>query len=265
MTVAIKPEELIGEVLGRPATERFDPAETEFGCPFTEKRCIKATGANPMPVCSIWRGGRVVAICPNRLRQRSIVDDVIKQCWSSKSAQSCAVAKEVQMQGFGNVDFVVTEMQDGLVKDFISVEAQTVDITGSYRIAYSAWLENADLEKSPSFGLNWDNVYKRYVTQLIRKGFYHHHWDTKIVALMQDEVFKYIHGKFPFLTTPNINDPAANVVFLLYRYGNGVNRWSLEFDCCVGTSHANLSQAALYAKAPERAAFEGKIIESLGR
>lgn len=169
------------------------------------------------------------------------------------------------MQGFGNVDFVVAEIQDGLVKDFISVEAQTVDITGSYRLVYDAWLVDAELAKSPSFGLNWDNVYKRYVTQLIRKGFYHHHWDTKIVALMQDEVFNYIHGKFPFLTTPNINDPAANVVFLLYKYGSGDNRWSLEFDRCVGTSHANLSQAALYAKAPERKAFEGKILESLGR
>ncbi|MFZ4380771.1 MAG: hypothetical protein ACOYO0_02245, partial [Sandarakinorhabdus sp.] len=150
------------------------------------------------------------------------------------------------------------------VANFVSVEAQAVDVTGSYRSAYDALVLGSMLPSAPTFSLNWDNVYKRYITQLIRKGFYHHHWDTKMVALMQDEVYNYIYNKFPFLTTTVIGDPSVNIVFLLYRVV-GAGPYNLVVDRAVGTSHANLSQAALYAKAPDRSVFEAKILRALAR
>ena len=237
----------------------YDPASDEFACPYTSSRCIKAAGARPMPVCSIWRGGRKVIICPNRLQERNLVDDVLDHCWPDGISRDVAIAPEVQLAGFGNVDFVVAHIANGQVKHFVSVEAQTVDITGSYRPAYIALVENRLLERSPTFGLNWDNVYKRYMTQVIRKGFHHHHWRTKIVALMQDELYQQLI-KYPFLTSTNISDPAVNVVFILYKYSP---EWSLVIADVIGTSHANLSQAALYADAPNREAFEARILARL--
>lgn len=250
---------LIAEVLGRPAVSGYDPAADEFICPFTDSRCIKAVGREPMPVCSVRRGGRVVIVCPNRLSQRDLIDDVLDHCWPEGVSRDVVIAREVQLAGFGNVDFVIAHISDGAVEHFVSVEAQTVDVTGSYRPAYQALVGGYELERSPSFGLNWDNVYKRYMTQVIRKGFHHHHWRTKIVALMQDELYNQL-TKFPFLNSPNISDPSVNVVFLLYKLDAD---WNLEISDVIGTSHANLSQAALYADAPDRTAFEAKILDRL--
>lgn len=254
--MAIDPATLIAEVLGRPAERGFDPATKAYLCPFTDRKCIKATGPKPMPVCSIWRGGRVVIVCPNRLQERNLVEDVLDNCWPEGVSRQVAIAPEVQLAGFGNVDFVIAHVAGERVEHFVSVEAQTVDITGSYRPAYEALVGDRLLDRAPSFGLNWDNVYKRYMTQVIRKGFHHHHWRTKIVALMQDELYKQLI-KYPFLTSSNISDPAVNVVFLLYRYSED---WKLIISDVIGTSHANLSQAALYADAPDRRAFEARIL-----
>lgn len=257
--MTVDPTTLIAEVLGLPAKLGYDPATDEYVCPYTSNRCIKAAGASPMPVCSIWRGGRKVIICPNRLQERKLVDDVLNHCWPEEVSRDVAIAPEVQLAGFGNVDFVVAHIADGQVEHFVSVEAQTVDITGSYRPAYVALVEGRFLERPPTFGLNWDNVYKRYMTQVIRKGFHHHHWRTKIVALMQDELYSQL-TKYPFLTSTNIADPAVNVVFLLYKYNSD---WALTIADVIGTSHANLSQAALYADAPDRNAFEARILARL--
>ena len=100
------------------------------------------------------------------------------------------VAPEVKMEGFGNVDFVIADVgDDGEVSQFLSVELQAIDITGSAFDAYQALRAGNDLEKRPTYGFNWDNVYKRYITQLIRKGYFHHHWKSKIVAVIPEQVY----------------------------------------------------------------------------
>lgn len=261
-TPPVDPTEIIGEILGEPAALGANPASNGYICPFTTEKCIKARGKLPLPVCSVWRGGRLVVICPNRLRQRDLISDVLDTCWTAAQPTALEIAPEVQMQGFGNVDFVVADVANDEVLNFVSVEAQAVDVTNSYRPAYNAIIAGQMLTKSPTFSLNWDNVYKRYMTQVIRKGFYHHHWNTKIIALMQDELFKQL-CKYPFLTTNDVADPAVNVVFLLYKYDLNTSPYSLVIDRRVGTSHANLSQAALYAKAPSREAFVAKIMASI--
>lgn len=110
------------------------------------------------------------------------------------------VAPEVKMEGFGNVDFVIADVgQDGEVEQFLSVELQAIDITGSAFKAYQALRAGEDLEKKPTYGFNWDNVYKRYITQLIRKGYFHHHWKSKIVAVIPEQVYEYIKGRAGFM------------------------------------------------------------------
>ena len=126
--MTVNPTTLVAEVLGRPAEMGYDPASDEYVCPYTSSRCIKAAGSSPMPVCSIWRGGRKVIICPNRLQERKLVDDVLNNCWPAEISRDVAIAPEVQLAGFGNVDFVVAHIANGKVEHFVSVEAQTVSI-----------------------------------------------------------------------------------------------------------------------------------------
>src|SRR3546814_6532464 len=103
------------------------------------------------------------------------------------------------MEGFGNVDFVIADVKsDKEIDQFLSVELQAIDITGSVFPAYQALRAGEDLEKKPTYGFNWDNVYKRYITQLIRKGYFHHHWKSKIVAVIPEQVYQYILGRAAF-------------------------------------------------------------------
>lgn len=173
------------------------------------------------------------------------------------------------MTGFGNVDFVIADIgRGGTIIDFLSVELQAIDITGSVMPAYKALRADTHLEKKPTYGLNWANVYKRYITQLIRKGYFHHHWGTKVVAVMQDVVYDYVCSWADFMRSDDIHSGSVNIIFMAYRYEDdpavtGTQR--LVLDKVEGTSHANLQQAVLYKQALSREAFCKQIERSLRR
>ena len=173
------------------------------------------------------------------------------------------------MTGFGNVDFVIADVaQDGGIREFLSVELQAVDIGGSVMPAYKALRSNQDLDQRPKYSMNFGNVYKRYVTQLIRKGYSHHHWGTKLVAVMQDVFYEYIRDWAQFMLIDDVQQNTVNIIFMAYRYEDdpaqrGAKR--LVLDTVKGTSHADLQQAVLYKRAPSRDAFCDKIKRSLER
>jgi hypothetical protein len=59
--------------------------------------------------------------------------------------------------------------------DFVGAEVQSIDTTGNYRSCWNAYAEiknGIDVKKIPDseHGLNWANVHKRLIPQIIRKG-----------------------------------------------------------------------------------------------
>lgn len=59
--------------------------------------------------------------------------------------------------------------------DYICLEVQSIDITGNYRDAWNAYMGMTDASRcyevpDSGHGLNWANVHKRLIPQLIRKG-----------------------------------------------------------------------------------------------
>jgi len=174
------------------------------------------------------------------------------------------------MKGFGNVDFVLADVNsDGAIGQFLSVELQAIDITGSVMPAYLALRGGKELDRRPSYGLNWDNVYKRYITQLIRKGYFHHHWKTKIVAVIQEQIYRNIVERADFMRSSNVkNDATVNIIFMTYRFDNDPARpgqFKPVLATVEGTSHSALSQAILYKEAPSRDQFCDQIKRSLSR
>jgi len=266
----------LGEILGKRAVIGADPYKTNFHCPFMGSRCNKSMDSrtgDPYPVCSVMTNKRgIVAVCPKRLYQPDFIDDVIKHCWpEGQVPKNPVVAAEVQMKGFGNVDFVIADKNnDGSFGEFLSIEVQAIDITGSVRPAYDAIIANrmmGDGEKK-DHGLNLDNVYKRYVTQLIRKGYFHHHWGTKIVAVMQDVIYQSIVDRFDFFRSPKVREKTINIIFVVYKMVPDSalpGEMKLEFDFVEGTTHSNLQSAVLYASAPTRDKFLERVAASLGR
>lgn len=173
------------------------------------------------------------------------------------------------MTGFGNVDFVIADIgQGGVITEFLSVELQSIDITGSVRPAYEALRASRDIDRRPTYGLNWSNVYKRYITQLIRKGYFHHPWGTKIVAVMQDVVYDYIRNWVEFMRSDDVRGSAVNIILMAYRYEDDSDDEDAQrfvLDTVEGTSQANLQQAVLYKEAPSRDAVCEHIKRSLDR
>ena len=172
------------------------------------------------------------------------------------------------MKGFGKVDFVIADVnEDGSVAQFLSVELQAIDISGSVINSYRAIVDGDAAHKPHSRGFNWDNVYKRYVTQLIRKGYFHHHWGTKIVAVIPEQVFQYIIGRASFLTSNDIKAPDSNIVFVTYALTGdeavAPKGYRPKLVRCVATSHSALQQAMMYAVAPKREEFAKCITRSL--
>jgi len=273
----VDPSEFIGEVLGVPASVANVSEETVFQCPYSGSKCSKRStqlSDEPYPICSVNRAvagiRQRIAVCPKRFFAADFVSDVVRECWPGEEKPSNPlVAREVQMKRFGNVDYVIADVgENGAIEQFISVELQAIDITGSVMPAYRAMRKEAPLETKPTYGLNWDNVYKRYITQLIRKGYFHHHWGTKIVAVMQDVVYDYVCNSADFMRSADVRSPSVNIIFMAYRFeDDDLNSDSkrLVLSKVEGTSHANLQQAVLYKEAPDRAAFCDRIRHSLNR
>ena len=77
-----------------------------------------------------------------------------------------------QRKGTGSyfVDWVLALLdKTGELVEFTAIEVQTIDTTGNYRDARTALLKDRTL-KSDTVGLNWENVSKRIIPQLIYKG-----------------------------------------------------------------------------------------------
>lgn len=265
-----KPDDIIAEVLGEPAITMRNPANADYACPFTNLRCTKRSHLiqDPLPVCSLYKARKnkapdIVCVCPNRLYGADIFNDILLHCWpQGNSPKNLRKAFEVQMADFGRIDSVLASVNDaGEVEHFVSVELQTVDITGSYADAYFALLQNEDIKTKVTYNFNWKNVYKRYIMQLIFKGFAHHQWKTKIVAVMQDILVEKLWELGNFVEV-DIKD--ANIVFMAYSMVEDPDqpgKYNLVFNRRYPTRHMDLMQGILYRNAPSRDEFVKKIKE----
>ncbi len=75
-----------------------------------------------------------------------------------------------QGQGAYFVDWVLARLDStGELVEFTAIEVQTIDTTGNYREARNALIDGRRIVPD-TVGLNWENVSKRIIPQLIYKG-----------------------------------------------------------------------------------------------
>ena len=168
-------------------------------CPFVSKACIKINHDQSIVygTCAVTSPHGDVIICPNRfyadnyavLRQAAedafgdipflLFSEYIEQ---RGKIRDCVVAlgknsgKEIQAGRSLSIDWVLARLAGGQLAEYIGVEVQSLDITGNYRDAWHGY-KNLPITKkqredipSSNHGLNWANVHKRLIPQLIRKG-----------------------------------------------------------------------------------------------
>jgi len=169
-------------------------------CPFIEKSCIKHNHDQSITygTCSVTSPYGDIIICPNRLYENKYgsIKRVSKDVYGNdlkfyffdeyikyrNQTEECIVAlgknsgKEVQIGNSLSMDWVLARILNGRLKEYVGIEVQSIDITGNYR---DTWHAYNNLSKGQSIsltiptsnhGLNWANVHKRLIPQLIRKG-----------------------------------------------------------------------------------------------
>lgn len=78
-----------------------------------------------------------------------------------------------QKNGSGNyfVDWILALLDgQGQLVEFVAIEVQTIDTTGNYRPSRDALLADDRMIVQSTVGMNWENVNKRILPQLVYKG-----------------------------------------------------------------------------------------------
>jgi len=195
----------ISEFFGFRATDKSDAAiktAAKSVCPFMGGFCTKILSRDKVVsgVCAIRQkteGSPSVICCPIRLYAENykmlhiIAEDAFKMkldLYAGRSAvhkarqEGGAVAvfgkgwggelRLPQRKGAGSyfVDWVLARLDgNGELAELTAIEVQTIDTTGSYGKARMALAESREII-SDTVGLNWENVSKRIIPQLIYKG-----------------------------------------------------------------------------------------------
>lgn len=167
-------------------------------CPFVNGPCEKHNHDQSIiyGTCSVDAPGGECIICPLRLYQNNYatLKRIVADAYGDKlellmynqfikrraAASDCIVAlghnsgKEVKLGRQLSMDWVLARIANRKLEEYVGVEVQSIDITGNYRDAWYAY-KNLDPAKktlvpASGHGLNWANVHKRLIPQIIRKG-----------------------------------------------------------------------------------------------
>ncbi|MGA2387165.1 MAG: NotI family restriction endonuclease [Candidatus Bathyarchaeia archaeon] len=167
-------------------------------CPFLNKKCVKQRKSNPQQTigaCTIgFKDDLPLIICPHRFLQHNkiFVDSVPLLAKGEKYF----VLPEISMPG-GNIDYFVISEVKGDIIDYLGLEIQGLDTTGSGGI----WAAREDLKKGEfgdnySYGINWKMSAKTILIQMHHKGQAFESLGKKLVLVTQKSFFDYMTREF---------------------------------------------------------------------
>lgn len=92
-------------------------------------------------------------------------------CWVMLGKTSGREVKLNKKDGVSlSIDWVFAKLTSQELVEILPCEVQSIDITGNYRATWEAYAKEADTIPDSGHGMNWANVWKRLVPQLILKG-----------------------------------------------------------------------------------------------
>jgi len=174
-------------------------ARGSLGCPFIGDRCQKTLNDGAVSgACTVRQvlDETPVIVCPIRLydknyhallevAQAAFGTDVrllhpdtyaeVEHDGRNVVYFGKGVGKELKLPTVGGrggfyVDWVLALIaRDGSLAEFVAVEVQSIDTTGNYRVEREAYLRGEIPSASPG-GINWENVSKRILPQIIYKS-----------------------------------------------------------------------------------------------
>ena len=200
------------ELFGNSTEEEADWSRVveEQLCPYLGSACIKIRKSQPevaIGTCcvSYGREKRTLVICPNRLLKGGrVILDCTRYLRSQGPGDDLHVVPEVTLPG-GSVDYFLVSVGGGSVSDFVGIELQALDTTGTVWPARQRFLRNAGLGQygeerasSRSYGMNWKMTAKTTLVQLHHKVRTFEALGHRLVLVLQDELLSYLQKEFAF-------------------------------------------------------------------
>lgn len=166
-------------------------------CPFINKACGKLNHDSSVVygTCSVTTAFGDCVICPNRFYEsdyatlREVAEDAFGmmaefvlfdeyiQRRDEKGVFVVALGqnsgREVKIGRSLSMDWVLAKIEDSQLIEYAGVEVQSIDITNNYRDTWRAYknlTQNTKTIPPSKHGMNWANVQKRLIPQIIRKG-----------------------------------------------------------------------------------------------
>ncbi len=208
-------------------------------CPFLDRKCIKVRKSQPeisIGTCSVLYGKakRIIIICPFRLlERRQIFTDCLHLLTTHEPGNELHIVPEVSVPG-GSVDYFLASVKDQKVKDFVGIELQTLDTTGTVWPARQKFLEKVnvvreDLPESKTYGMNWKMTAKTILIQLHHKIQTFEAINKHLVLVIQDNLLDYLRQQFQFsyLRNARQGDPMHIHAYQITKQPNKMYRLEL--------------------------------------
>ena len=193
-----RPDKDIVEIFGYAPNDTSEECRSLWrigACPFVQIPCNKRNHDSTVTygTCSVTSPYGDCVICPNRLyvNRFETLREVAKDAFGDipfytyseyvehrRDKTPFVVAlgmhsgHEINLSRSCSMDWVLAKVVDRHLVEYTGIEVQSIDITGNYRdnwYAYKNISEGTTIPRS-EHGMNWANVHKRLIPQIIRKS-----------------------------------------------------------------------------------------------
>lgn len=189
-------------------------------CPFVDRRCYKVRKSQPeisIGTCTVEYRKEPIIICPLRLlERRQIFTDCLHLLTGHEPGNELHMVSEISVPG-GSIDYVIASIRNGKARDFVGIELQTLDTTGTVWPERQRFLatkgakdvSQADIKNTKPYGMNWKMTAKTILVQLHHKIQTFEGVNKHLVLVVQDRLLDYMAKEFSFghLTEPRTSDP----------------------------------------------------------
>jgi hypothetical protein len=187
-------------------------------CPYLERKCLKNRKSEPdiaIGTCTVDYGtpSLPIVICPHRFRERQKVFlDCIPLMTLHQPGNDLLVTWEVNIPG-GSVDYFVVSRRAGRIVDFVGLEFQTLDTTGTVWPERQLFLQERGIAvqdgSDKPFGMNWKMTAKTILVQVHHKIATFEHLGKHLVLAVQDHLVAYMRREFNFahIGAANVGNP----------------------------------------------------------
>ncbi len=210
----------------------------EHYCQYLEKQCVKCRKSQPeiaIGTCSVRHGAqsaKEVIICPHRfLERRQVFMDCIHLLKLHEPGNELHKVSEAAIPG-GHIDYFLVSARKGNVVDFVGIELQAVDTTGTLwperqRFLHSVGVELEEEIGSKPYGLNWKMTAKTILVQLHHKIETFESLNKHLVLVLQDWMLAYMEREFSFAHVTDAK-PGDSMHFHAYCLNATEDRIGLE-------------------------------------